>query len=85
MRRNLMTSLPRRTRGGCPMAAYDRLPPALRAWLAGAALPWSAASALRLWRRGLDEGGTRAALESLDRAQRRTLDRERRLSRAAAR
>ncbi|AGT10963.1 DUF6525 family protein [Paracoccus aminophilus] len=32
-----------------PMEAYDRLPPALRRWLAEAALPWSTHSALRIW------------------------------------
>lgn len=35
------------------MAAYDRLPPALRAWLADAALPWSPASARRAWKRAM--------------------------------
>ncbi|MFC2969079.1 DUF6525 family protein [Acidimangrovimonas pyrenivorans] len=36
-------------RHGNPMAAYDRLPPPLRAWLAQAVLPWSARSASRAW------------------------------------
>ena len=60
-----------------PMAAYDRLPPDLRSWLAGAALPWSAASVLRVWRRALDETGCpKAALNRLQRAEAKTLARE---------
>ena len=47
---NLASTLARRGRGR-PMDRYDRLPAELRRWLAGAALPWSAGSALRLWRR----------------------------------
>lgn len=35
------------------MAAYDALPPALRHWLAEAALPWSPDSAKRARRRAL--------------------------------
>lgn len=52
MRRNLHTSLKRRGSGD-PMTRYDRLPPELRGWLATAALPWSATSALRVWRRAM--------------------------------
>ncbi len=75
--RNLRTGLRRRAREA-PMAAYDRLPPDLRRWLAGAALPWSAASALRLWQRALREcGDTQGALARLDRAERATLARDR--------
>ena len=60
------------------MAEFDRLPPDLRRWLAQAALPWSAASALRLWRRTLTEGGdSMLALARLDRAERATLARDR--------
>ncbi|MEL6585646.1 MAG: DUF6525 family protein [Pseudomonadota bacterium] len=33
------------------MAAYDRLPPTLRAWLAEAKLPWAPGSARRAWRK----------------------------------
>ncbi|OJY35988.1 MAG: hypothetical protein BGP11_18545 [Rhodobacterales bacterium 65-51] len=65
MRRNLATRLRRRPQKGAPMAVYDGLPPPLRRWLAGALLPWSAASALRLWRRTLAETGSEAA--ALDR------------------
>lgn len=46
-----------RYRKGCAMAAHDRLPPDLRAWLIHAALPWSAASALHLWTRTLHKTG----------------------------
>ncbi len=74
---NLATTLPR---GGCgrPMAQYDRLPAELRLWLAGAALPWSAASALRLWRRALCEAGgdISRARARLDRAEAQMLTRE---------
>lgn len=60
-----------------PMAAYDRLPPDLRTWLAEAALPWSAASVLRLWQRALRETGcAQAARERLARAEQKTLARE---------
>ena len=60
-----------------PMAAYDRLPADLRAWLASAALPWSATSALRLWQRALSQTGCpKAASDRLTRAEAKTLARE---------
>jgi hypothetical protein len=66
-----------RWRAGDPMAAYDRLPRDLRLWLAEAALPWSAASVLRLWQRALRETGcARAARDRLARAEAKTLARE---------
>jgi hypothetical protein len=76
MSRNL--SSPRaRWRATNAMAAYDRLPPDLRTWLAGAALPWSAASVLRLWHRVLREtGNVSAARDRLSRAEEVTLARE---------
>ncbi len=58
---NLASSLRGRRRDRPAMEAFDRLPPALRRWLAGAALPWSAESALRIWRRALEETGSEAA------------------------
>ncbi|MDM7458293.1 MAG: DUF6525 family protein [Paracoccus sp. (in: a-proteobacteria)] len=63
-----------RRRSADPMAAYDALPPPLRAWLSMAALPWSPASCLRIWRR-LRAGGASVhdALAALDRAERRAL------------
>ncbi|QYK42439.1 MAG: hypothetical protein KF887_04760 [Paracoccaceae bacterium] len=76
MPRNL-TSPRARWRSADPMAAHDRLPPALRRWAAQAALPWSAASLLRLWRRAIAETGSEAeALRRLSRAETATLARE---------
>ena len=66
---NLATSLPRRRQRGCPMAAYDRLPPELRRWLAEAALPWSAASVLRVWHRAGDPARALARLSALEAGQ----------------
>ena len=60
-----------------PMAAYDRLPGPLRRWAAEAALPWSAASLLHLWRRAIAETGcAQAACARLTRAERSALSRE---------
>lgn len=72
--RNLATSLRRRIRP-LPMERYDRLPPELRRWLAGAALPWSPNSVLRLWTRLQREarGDTDLILQRLDQAERRLL------------
>lgn len=60
------------------MRRYDALPPALRAWLARAALPWSPQSALRLWQRALAEarGCPKAAGARLDRAEAAMLARD---------
>ena len=60
------------------MDRYDRLPAELRRWLAGAALPWSAGSALRLWRRLDRETGGDVArmLRRLELAERRMLARD---------
>ncbi len=74
--KNTATSLKRRRH--TPMPAFDRLPAELRAWLHQAALPWSAASALRLWQRALhDHGGdTSAARARLTRAEARLIARD---------
>lgn len=73
------TGLAGRRRGGCPMAAYDACPPPLRAWLAGAALPWSVRSARRIFARALSETGSEAAaLARLAAVERGTLARARR-------
>ncbi len=50
------------------MAEYDRLPPALREWLAGARMQWSPASARRAWRGALWRalGRTAAAKARMD-------------------
>jgi hypothetical protein len=72
-----LTSPRARWRKTDPMAAYDRLPRDLRLWLAEAALPWSAASVLRLWRRAMRETGcAKAARDRLARAEAKTLARE---------
>ncbi|WP_026757654.1 DUF6525 family protein [Sediminimonas qiaohouensis] len=77
-RGNARSSLRRRTRIGDPMAAYDRLPPELRAWLAEAALPWFPRSARRAWQRALQDygGDTKAARERLSRIERAMLERD---------
>lgn len=54
---NVTSSLPRSQRAHDPMAAYDRLPADLRAWLRHALLPWSAHSARRIWLRLLRDCG----------------------------
>jgi hypothetical protein len=60
MKRNI--SSPRKVwRAVDPMRAHDRLPAPLRRWATEAALPWSAASLLRLWQRALAETGCEAA------------------------
>lgn len=76
---NLNTALPRARRAADPMAAYDRLPPTLRRWLAQAALPWSARSAARAFAAALrDTGGDEgAALARLDRIEAAMLSRDR--------
>ncbi|MDF1668959.1 MAG: DUF6525 family protein [Roseovarius sp.] len=78
MSRNLgATSLPCKRRQHDPMRSYDALPPPLRAWLSQAALPWSTASARRLWKRAKAQGhDTHAALQILSRAEERTLARD---------
>lgn len=76
MRRNLASSLRARSRLA-PMDAHDRLPPALRDWASAAALPWSAASLLRLWQRALRETGCEAlARARLDAAEARLIARD---------
>ena len=55
------------------MAAFDRLPPPLRHWLAQeAVLPWSPRSVLKIWQRALQETGgdderARARLRAVER------------------
>lgn len=73
-----------RSRSTDPMLAYDRLPPELRAWMAGAALPWSPKSCLGIWRRALREGASlEQALQRLNRAEQSALRRERPPARVA--
>jgi hypothetical protein len=79
MNRNLGdTSLRRKRRSGDPMHAYDALPTPLRRWLSQAALPWSPASARKIWTRAQAKGlDTEAALAVLSRAETKTLARDR--------
>ncbi len=60
-----------------PMAAYDRLPRELRAWLAEAVLPWSPRSARRAWEKALARAGgnTVRASEVLSEIEARQLGR----------
>jgi Family of unknown function (DUF6525) len=74
---NNLSSPNARASNGCPMAAYDRLPPELRAWLAAAALPWSIKSVRKIWRQALHRSGDRnAALARLAAAEAATLAQE---------
>ncbi|MCF3595811.1 DUF6525 family protein [Rhodobacteraceae bacterium LMO-12] len=79
MTRNLgATTIKRRQRAADPMAAYDALPPVLRRWLADAALPWSPVSCRRIWLVARANGdGDAEVLARLDRAERKTLSRDR--------
>lgn len=80
-RTNLASSLSRRRRtrpARDPMAEFDRLPPALRRWLATAALPWSPASARRAWARAMAKARSpQEALAHLDSLQAARLRRDR--------
>lgn len=59
------------------MAAYDALPPPLRQWLSEAVMPWSPSSARQIWVRSIAKGMThQEILQSLSRAEARTLARE---------
>lgn len=60
------------------MAQHDRLPRDLRLWLAQAALPWSAQSALKLWTRSLRAtgGDVAAASACLSRVEARLIARD---------
>ncbi|EEE36883.1 hypothetical protein RKLH11_718 [Rhodobacteraceae bacterium KLH11] len=48
------------------MRDYDALPSGLRCWLASACLPWSPASALRIWKQAGGSADPAAALSKLD-------------------
>lgn len=59
------------------MAEYDALPGPLRAWLAHAVLPWSPASARRIWRKLRAEGkAAHEVLDTLSRIEAQMLTRE---------
>jgi len=51
------TRLPLRRRPADPMQEYDRLPSALRRWLANAQRPWSPHSCRAIWQATLARGG----------------------------
>ncbi len=71
------TRLRRRRRSADPMRTYDALPAPLRHWLADAALPWSPASAHRVWVRAPARGlSAEATLASLTDAEARLLTRD---------
>ncbi|MGR3678901.1 MAG: DUF6525 family protein [Paracoccaceae bacterium] len=71
------SSLHRKRRSRDPMAAYDSLPAPLRSWLSEAALPWSPASARRIWVKSLAKGlSPEEALATLAHAEVRTLARD---------
>ncbi len=57
------------------MDEFDRLPTALRSWVADAQLPWSSKSVLRLWQKGLKMSGGQqsAALEFLSECEARKM------------
>lgn len=71
------TSLRVKPRTRNPMLDYDRLPPELRAWLAGAALPWRPASAQKVFARAMARtGDPQRALAQLDAAEARLVARD---------
>ncbi|MEL6335341.1 MAG: DUF6525 family protein [Pseudomonadota bacterium] len=71
------TTLKRRRRRHDPMRDFDRLPPALRTWLANAALPWGPRSAGRAFDRAIAATGDAAlALQELDRLQHRLVQKD---------
>ena len=80
MTRNLgETSLRRKRRACDPMRSFDALPTPLRHWLAQAALPWSPASARKIWVRAQASGmSVDDALSLLRRVETNTLARDKR-------
>jgi len=72
------TSLRTRRRAEDPMQVFDALPAPIRSWLCQAALPWSPASCRKILRRARACGeGIEGAIARLNRAQQRTLSRDR--------
>ena len=68
------TSLRKTRRHEDPMREFDKLPADLRAWLAGAILPWRPRSVRRSFERAYSKTGDRAgALAELDRLQARLI------------
>lgn len=59
------------------MDDYDRLPPELRQWVAGAMLPWRARSVKQAFDKALKQTGDRTrALQELDDLQKRLVARD---------
>ncbi|MDO6588252.1 DUF6525 family protein [Salipiger sp. 1_MG-2023] len=72
------TSLRTRRRHEDPMQAFDALPAPVRSWLSQAALPWSPASCRKILRKARARGESlEDVLARLDRAQQKTLARDR--------
>lgn len=83
--KNRASTLPAKKRNVDPMAAYDALPPELRAWLQEAKLPWSAQSCKKIWTSARAKGASpQEALDRLNRVEAATLARDTLNSRAAA-
>ncbi|MEL6921068.1 MAG: DUF6525 family protein [Pseudomonadota bacterium] len=71
------TTLRRTSRPGDPMRVFDELPAPVRHWLCQAALPWSPASAKRIWVKARASGLTpEDALARLAQAEAKTLARD---------
>ena len=71
------SALRRKRRSGNPMDMYDTLPAPLRQWLSQAALPWSPASARRIWSKSRAQGlSADEALQALSRAEEKTLQKD---------
>ena len=71
------SALRRKRRAGNPMDLYDTLPAPLRQWLSQAALPWSPASARRIWSTSRAQGlSAEEALQALSRAEEKTLQKD---------
>lgn len=72
------TRLRGRRRLGSAMQAYDALPSPLRQWLAAACLPWSPASAKRIWTKGKARGlSNEEVLASLSEIEAKMMARDR--------
>lgn len=78
MKRNLgQTSLRGKSRTGNIMRSFDQLPKPLRLWLTNAALPWSPASAKKIWKKSMSDGlNVDEALARLTQAEQRSLARD---------
>lgn len=71
------TRLRRKRRAGNPMDTFDALPAPLRNWLSKAVLPWSPASARRIWQKSRAKGlSAEETLAFLSQAEARTLARD---------